>query len=681
MNGFARILTLGLMGLAAQTFFLPAAFGTTVTEIADAQRMLNRLGHEAGAVDGLWGGATRRALAEFYENRESEFDGTLDEDDLSALKAAIEDAGISMIPRKGLDIENAPERVSIPPRITNLILREFQFKPFVHEVDFTNDGITDLLFAGPMRPENRNPIGVDMSGYCGGETCYGEMAWPVLFIGRPGGRFELSLDRFIDNWDNPGLALPSQIVAADYNEDGTLDLYFPDDMPGAKTGMRDSYYLSQGDGTWLESSTTHMTPSGRATRAHGATTGDIDNDGDMDVVTTTLKSTGADCWENRGAGKMRLRRGCAPGRSFSMELGDLDGDNDLDLVVGGDDSRRDLSDLFIAWNDGRGRFDTIMRLHPVREVFPRAPEVSMADLDGDGDLDITVSRIGYLYAGTAVQVIENLGERNFQAALYALMTPPDGYEPDHEANAWNTFVTNFLFRDLDDDGDLDIVLKNAKRYVDPEVPDIVFGSYLRNDGDMQFTHVKRDDPESALEILQQEDFYVDADKFITETEATREFLAHVEGAKWRPLREPRGFTPLDIPIALERFGGIIRGYKDFGFISYTGKLAATLHVDLGEVELPIPVEIMYHPRFNHTSFSAVFREDWGFVVMSDIVRGRRVISNTGLDEFPVLAEIGVDAFLKDLHDIGPALLGRLTENDPEMRAEIAAQFENLDIGD
>ena len=49
------------------------------------------------------------------------------------------------------------------------------------------------------------------------------------------------------------------------------------------------------------------------------------------------------------------------------------------------------------------------------------PEASAADLDNDGDLDIVYSRAGFLYVGTAIQIIENLGnKRSLKTTEYFL---------------------------------------------------------------------------------------------------------------------------------------------------------------------------------------------------------------------------------------------------------------------
>jgi hypothetical protein len=112
------------------------------------------------------------------------------------------------------------------------------------------------------------------------------------------------------------------------------------------------------------------------------------------------------------------------------------------------------------------------------------PEVSSWDLDQDGDYDIVLSRAGELYVGTAVEVLENLGSGKFDSKLYKLSVAPASFTTTSEGNEWNTFIEAIKFADVDNDGDFDIMLINNG---DPKLP---AGSYLRNNGGMQFTFVK-----------------------------------------------------------------------------------------------------------------------------------------------------------------------------------------------
>ena len=49
------------------------------------------------------------------------------------------------------------------------------------------------------------------------------------------------------------------------------------------------------------------------------------------------------------------------------------------------------------------------------------PELSVWDLDDDGDFDITLSRAGHLYVGVAVQILENQGSNKFDSQLHVLL--------------------------------------------------------------------------------------------------------------------------------------------------------------------------------------------------------------------------------------------------------------------
>ena len=51
-------------------------------------------------------------------------------------------------------------------------------------------------------------------------------------------------------------------------------------------------------------------------------------------------------------------------------------------------------------------------------------ELSVWDLDADGDLDITLSRAGHLYVGVAVQIIENQGNNKFDSTVARFIGGP-----------------------------------------------------------------------------------------------------------------------------------------------------------------------------------------------------------------------------------------------------------------
>ncbi len=71
--------------------------------------------------------------------------------------------------------------------------------------------------------------------------------------------------------------------------------------------------------------------------------------------------------------------------SASVSLGDIDGDSDLDIVLAR--GRHWPLDNLILRNDGKGTFTT----EKLPAAADRTYSAALADLDGDGSLDLTVS--------------------------------------------------------------------------------------------------------------------------------------------------------------------------------------------------------------------------------------------------------------------------------------------------
>jgi hypothetical protein len=115
-------------------------------------------------------------------------------------------------------------------------------------------------------------------------------------------------------------------------------------------------------------------------------------------------------------------------------VGDLDGDGDLDLLLANDDFAMQL-----LFNDGTGRFvdGTAGRLVWTRAIDNHA--ISLADIDGDGDLDILMGNEDFLTNG----VFTNDGTGTFTDVTVTALPP----------NAFDT--KNQVVADFDGDGDVD----------------------------------------------------------------------------------------------------------------------------------------------------------------------------------------------------------------------------------
>jgi hypothetical protein len=123
------------------------------------------------------------------------------------------------------------------------------------------NGMLDYIYTGAMIPSNQHITGDGAGGACGGDICRGSMPGPTLFMADKKGNYKDVSYKFIDNRKVPGQSLSRQSLIADYNSDGTLDMFIADTAVGTTKGIRDSYFLSQQGGTWLESSATHLSHS------------------------------------------------------------------------------------------------------------------------------------------------------------------------------------------------------------------------------------------------------------------------------------------------------------------------------------------------------------------------------------------------------------------------------------
>ncbi|HOX42512.1 MAG TPA: VCBS repeat-containing protein [Myxococcota bacterium] len=203
-----------------------------------------------------------------------------------------------------------------------------------------------------------------------------------------------------------GALPPGALAVADLDGDAgaTLDV-----ISAVWAEDRLEIRLNQGDGTLLAlpSLATCATPSGLAA-------GDLDGDADADVVVICTGGAEGEAQVLRNDGLAGLElAGSYPAGSLpsSPLLADLDGDGDLDLALVHDMAPGvdDPSKVRLLRNDGLGSFGA-------SELFatgwqPHA--LIAADLDADGDLDLVSADMG----GDTLTVLENSGAGDFHASV------------------------------------------------------------------------------------------------------------------------------------------------------------------------------------------------------------------------------------------------------------------------
>ncbi|HEX5011941.1 MAG TPA: VCBS repeat-containing protein [Planctomycetota bacterium] len=250
------------------------------------------------------------------------------------------------------------------------------------------------------------------------------------------------------------------VIGEDFDNDGDMDLFYA----SGSTGSPPRLLVNNGLGVFTDKTATNVPA--LALKSFCVCAGDVDNDGDADVVVNDGGTFGG----TPSQARLLLNNGSAvftdvtatkmPVDLFNCQdecLLDVDGDLDIDIALSGKGSATLHGRLYI--NDGTGIFTVATGLDNVGTGGTY--EMDYADLDGDGDFDAAVQSITSSTEGWA----RNVG--NFTPWTKTTFVGPN--QDDNE-------VVPF---DYDADGDMDVLMASL-------------GSAERiyaNDGAGNFTHM------------------------------------------------------------------------------------------------------------------------------------------------------------------------------------------------
>lgn len=187
---------------------------------------------------------------------------------------------------------------------------------------------------------------------------------------------------------------------------------------------------------------------------------DLDGDGDLDIVVGTRGENRLVWFENRSAAgafnfiehAIGLVGGSAAG--FNLDYADIDGDGRLDIITAIGAATLPST---LAWLQQPATKDAAWISHPIGSIAPDSVTgISVADIDGDGDLDTFV---GSYSSGSR----EDDGDVEASDALGRLAwfenpgaAPTNQWRRHDVSRRKRGMFDKFVVSDIDEDGDLDL---------------------------------------------------------------------------------------------------------------------------------------------------------------------------------------------------------------------------------